>query len=75
MNSGRQIDDPLIAYVGWGLLLILFDDWKIAGFQLRFLAASDDSSFCLLWGALLQLGPPLQVLYVVFISLVETKSL
>ena len=41
--------------------------------SLDFLAASDDSSFCLLRGALLQLGPPLQVLYVVFISLVETK--
>ena len=39
-----------------------------------FLAASDDSSFCLLWGALIQLGPPLQFLYVVFISLVETES-
>ena len=58
-----------------GLLILCGDDWKIAGSQLRFLAASDDSSFCLLWGALIQLGPPLQVLYVVFISLVETKSL
>ena len=59
---------------GWGSLLILMIG-KLLVPSLD-LAASDDSSFCRLWGALLQLlGPPLQVLYVVFISLVETESL
>ena len=79
MNSGRQARGPFYAYVGWGSLLILMIG-KLLVLQCWFpawiLAASDDSSFCLLWGALLQLlGPPLQVLYVVFISLVETESL
>ena len=66
MTSGRQIDDPFYAYVGWGVILLVELFWL--------LQMISPSAF--LWGALLlQLGPPLQVLYVVFISLVETESL
>ena len=48
---------------GVGELLIL-DDWKVSGLVPRLiLAASDDSSFCLLGKVLLQLGTPLQVFF------------
>ena len=75
LKSGRQVKDSFYAYVGEGGASNS-DDLKVAGLVPRlFLATSDDSSFCLLRGALIQLGPPLQFLYVVFISLVETESL
>ena len=48
LNSGRQVSDSFYAYVGRASNS---DDWRLLGwFPGWFLAASDDFSFCLLWG-------------------------
>ena len=50
LKSGRQVKDSFYAYVGEGGASNS-DDLKVAGLVPRlFLATSDDSSFCLLWG-------------------------
>ena len=68
LKSGRQVKDSFYAYVGEGGASNS-DDLKVAGLVPRlFLATSDDSSFCLLWGKFcFSWVTPLQVLYVVFI--------
>ena len=58
--------------VGELLILVVIGNCWFPSLDFWLLQMIPPSAF--LWGALLlQLGPPLQVLYVVFISLVETK--
>ena len=65
----------IYAYVGLGELLILVD-WMVSELvpRLDFLAPSDDSSFCLLWGKFcLSWVLHSKSFSVVFIPLVESK--
>ena len=74
LKSGRQVKDSFYAYVGEGGASNS-DDLKVAGLVPRlFLATSDDSSFCLLWGKFcFSWVLHSKSFSVVFIPLVESK--